>query len=225
MMRDLLMCVRTAAFTAALAVPLPAAAQDSAWTLYRNERFGYRLLYPSDVFQPAAAADTDQESGAPDAERDPDGLGEGDDREAENQNDDPEAGNENSESEISDLNEDGRTFLSPDGQAKLVVFAAFNSENFTPQEYRETIVKEFTGYDRITYGPKGQTWFVLSGFRGNDIYYQKVMFSCRGNIINALSVTFPAEEKPRYAPIIERIEDNFRTMSSSGCDEMEIAGN
>jgi hypothetical protein len=52
---------------------------------------------------------------------------------------------------------------------------------------------------------------VLSGFRGDNIYYRKVMFSCSASIINVLSITFPTAEKPFYEPLIETIEDGFRT--------------
>ncbi len=51
---------------------------------------------------------------------------------------------------------------------------------------------------------------MLSGYREEAVYYQKVLFSCNGRIINALSVTFPAAEKAFYEGLIEIIEDGFR---------------
>jgi hypothetical protein len=58
---------------------------------------------------------------------------------------------------------------------------------------------------------------VLSGYRGDAIYYQKVMFSCGNNVINVLSVTFPRAEKPFFGPLIERMEDNFKPGRGEGC--------
>jgi hypothetical protein len=104
----------------------------------------------------------------------------------------------------------GQTFNSKDGHAKIVVFAAHNPEKYTPAEYRKVILEEFGGYDRMDYSPTGQSWFVLSGFRGENTYYQKVMFSCGNGVINALSITFPTAEKPVYERLIEIIEDNFK---------------
>jgi hypothetical protein len=164
---------------AATALATPPQVQAAEWTDYRNEKFGYSLLYPADIFAPAPAQSTQ-------SARLPDHADEG-----------------------------GRSFRSHDGRARLVVLATPNSD-FTPEEYRETILKEFKGYDRVTYGPKGKTWFVLSGFRDNDIYYQKVMFSCANKIINALSISFPAAEKPLYAPLVERMEDNFKPGCPAG---------
>jgi hypothetical protein len=112
---------------------------------------------------------------------------------------------------------DGQTFVSQDGRAKIVVYGTLNDERFSPQAYRETILKQFGGYDRMDYSPTGKTWFVLSGFRGENIYYQKVMFSCGGNVINALSVTFPRAEKPFYENLIEVMEDSFKPGSGEGC--------
>lgn len=107
-------------------------------------------------------------------------------------------------------NSDGQTFVAEDGRAKIVVYGTYNDERFSPAEYRNTILKEFQGYDQMDYSPRGRSWFVLSGFRGDTIYYQKVMFSCGNSIINVLSVTFPTAEKPFYEGLVERMEDNFK---------------
>ena len=112
---------------------------------------------------------------------------------------------------------DGQTFLTADGRAKIVVYGTVNDEGFSPAEYRKTILKEFAGYDMIDYSPQGKTWFVLSGFRGDMIYYQKVMFSCGNKVINALSVTFPTAEKKFYEGLIEVMEDNFKPASGEAC--------
>ena len=104
----------------------------------------------------------------------------------------------------------GQTFNTKDGHAKIVVFATSNGESFTPAQYREVILKEFGGYDRLDYSPSGQTWFVLSGYRGENIYYQKVMFSCGNKVINALSITYPTAEKAVYERLVEIIEDHFK---------------
>ncbi|NJM34666.1 MAG: hypothetical protein HC850_08110 [Rhodomicrobium sp.] len=108
-------------------------------------------------------------------------------------------------------NGSGQTFATADGKAKIVVFGAFNAENYSPAEYRRVLLEEFGGYDRMDYSPTGKTWFVLSGFRGDNIYYQKVMFTCSNKVISVLSMTFPTAEKPFYEPLVETVEDNFKT--------------
>jgi hypothetical protein len=114
-------------------------------------------------------------------------------------------------------NGDGQSFLSADGKSKIAVYATVNDEHFTPAEYRETILKDFAGYNQIDYSPSGKTWFVLSGIRGDMIYYQKVMFSCGDRVINALSITFPRAEKKFYEGLVEVMEDNFKPGIGEGC--------
>ena len=105
----------------------------------------------------------------------------------------------------------GLTLTSEDGSAKSVVFGVHNSEDLSPKEYRRILLEEFGGYDRLDYSPVSKSWFVLSGYRGETIYYQKVMFSCRNKVVNVFSVNFPTAEKPYYERLIEIMEDNFKT--------------
>jgi hypothetical protein len=102
-------------------------------------------------------------------------------------------------------NGDGRTFKA--GDATLQTFAFHNIENETPASLKRRLVGT-EGYDDVTYSPRGQTWLVLSGFRGDRIFYEKYSFD--DGVISAFGVEFPADEKPYFAPIIERIEDSFR---------------
>ncbi len=115
------------------------------------------------------------------------------------------------EAESPPTNGSGLTFVSENGRAKIVVFGTHNSENLSPKEYRRVLLEEFGGYDELDYSPTGRTWFVLSGYRGENIYYQKVIFSCSNRIINVFSMTFPTVEKPLYAGMIETMEDHFKT--------------
>jgi hypothetical protein len=102
-------------------------------------------------------------------------------------------------------NGDGRTFKA--GDATLQTFAFHNIDNETPASLKRRLLGA-EGYDDVTYSPRGRTWLVLSGFRGSRIFYEKYFFS--GDVISAFGMEFPADEKPYYSPIIERIEDSFK---------------
>jgi hypothetical protein len=108
-------------------------------------------------------------------------------------------------------NGSGLTFNSEDGWTKIVVFGVHNSEDLSPRQYRKILLEEFGGYDRLDYSPAGKSWFVLSGYRADNIYYQKVIFSCSNQIINVFSMTFPTADKPIYEGMIETMEDRFKT--------------
>ncbi len=114
----------------------------------------------------------------------------------------------------------GQTFVTDDGAAKIVTYAALNDENLTLKDYRRTLMVEYGGYDLLDYQPQGKTWFVLSGFRGESIFYEKIMFSCGNRVINVLAISFPTAQKPRYEPFVEQLEDDFKT--GKGSDNASI---
>ena len=101
-------------------------------------------------------------------------------------------------------NGDGRSFEK--GDASLYIFASHNSEGDTPRSFKGQLIGT-EGYEHITYSPSGSTWLVISGFRGDRIFYEKYFF--HDGVISAFGMDFPKEDKPIYAPIIERIEDSF----------------
>lgn len=105
-------------------------------------------------------------------------------------------------------NGDGLAFETPDGSAGFVIFASRNVEGGSLTEIRDYVLST-ADYSRLTYSPRGNSWFVLSGFDGDDIYYEKYAISCGGRVVNAFSIRFPTVEKPTYAPVIERMEDSF----------------
>jgi hypothetical protein len=102
-------------------------------------------------------------------------------------------------------NRDGRSFEK--GNASIYIFASHNVDGDTPAAFKRKLIgtKE---YEDVTYSPAGDSWLVVSGFRGERIFYEKYFF--RGGVISAFGMDFPKEDKPRYAPVIERIEDSFK---------------
>ena len=100
---------------------------------------------------------------------------------------------------------DGRRFSS--GDAQLEVFGWENSDGETARSLQNRLVGT-EGYEDVTYARSGSGWLVLSGFRGDNIFYEKYFFS--GDTIQAFGIEFPTDRKPFYAPIVERIEDSFR---------------
>jgi len=158
-------------FTALIAILLlcemaaPAfALPGSNWTHYRNERFGFALEYPADVFVVDRRAD---------------------------------AG-------------DGVAFVSLDTGARLLIGALRNESGFTPASYQAYIAERSYPQYRIGYRRLAGNWFVLSGEGDGKIFYEKVMFSCSGRLINSFALIYPIEQRRLYDSIVERIEDSFR---------------
>jgi len=111
---------------------------------------------------------------------------------------------------------DGLLLVSRDESAKLLVGAFRNSDRHTPASYQDYVARRSYAGFPVTYAPRGQTWFVLSGERDGKIFYEKVMFSCGGGVITSFAMTYRSAERRRFDPIVERMENTFRP--GTGCD-------
>jgi hypothetical protein len=100
-------------------------------------------------------------------------------------------------------------FVSQGDSAKFMAGAWNNEGGQTPAEFKQWLLSNAGGYDYMTYRPRGRNWFVISGYRGDDIYYEKVMFSCGGKVVNVFAITYPSSSRQMYDPVVERMEDHF----------------
>jgi hypothetical protein len=101
-------------------------------------------------------------------------------------------------------NGDGRKMHSSD--ATLEVYTWHNVDGETAGSLKNRLLGS-DGYTDVTYSPSGQSWLVLSGYRGDNIFYEKYFF--QNDMVSGFGMEFPEAAKPRYAPIVERIEDSF----------------
>jgi hypothetical protein len=101
-------------------------------------------------------------------------------------------------------------FASPSAQAKFLVGGWNNAKGQSPERFKQWLIENVGGYDETTYRPRGRSWFVLSGYRGDSIYYEKVMFSCGGSLVNVFAITYPVNQRDMYDPIVERMENTFQ---------------
>jgi hypothetical protein len=111
---------------------------------------------------------------------------------------------------------DGELYRSRDGQARLLIGAFGNHERRSPRAYQRYIANESYPGATIDYAPVGKTWTVLSGARGDMMFYEKVFFRCGGDLIGSFAMIYPVAERDLYDPIVERMEDSFR-VSREAC--------
>jgi hypothetical protein len=69
------------------------------------------------------------------------------------------------------------------------------------------LIDRTEGYEDVTYSPGGNRWLVVSGYRGDDIFYEK--FFLKGGSVGGFSVQYPRLLRETYDPIVERMEDSF----------------
>lgn len=103
----------------------------------------------------------------------------------------------------------GRAMISADGRARLLVGAFQNADGVSLREYREFLIREsYTGAE-FDYAPMKDRWFVLSGTREGNMFYERVTFTCGGRIINSWAMIYPIAERRIYDRIVERVARSY----------------
>ena len=104
----------------------------------------------------------------------------------------------------------GVRFISKDGEAVIWAWGTLNTRNRSLLAYKKFVSEKAKRIGTITYKPNGDNWFALSGYKGERIFYRKVIMSCNGYVINSLHIEFPRDMRKLYDPIIEHLENHFR---------------
>lgn len=103
-------------------------------------------------------------------------------------------------------NNDGRAFVSPDGRAEIIISGMFH----VLSDEEETAIHSAPGEgETVTYKKQGPNWIVVSGTKGDKIFYRKAMLSCRGTIWNDLSIEYPASEKAKYDQLVAHVASSL----------------
>jgi hypothetical protein len=106
--------------------------------------------------------------------------------------------------------EEGRIWVSHDGNARILAGALPNADGMSLKDYREFVLKESYAGAEIDYAPVRETWFVLSGTRAGTMFYERVTFTCGGRLINSWAMLYPAAERGRYDRVVEQVARSYR---------------
>ncbi len=113
----------------------------------------------------------------------------------------------------------GESWRNQDGNITISVFANYwngNANSFADYRAQQRAALESAGAD-ITYAPGGNSWFVFSGFAGQDIFYLKSMTRSNCPVAAHIYFSFPRTLKPVISPIIETMENSLRLGPSPAC--------
>lgn len=115
--------------------------------------------------------------------------------------------------------EEGLVLVSRDGAAKLLIAAFDNEERVSLDEYRNLVLNRSYPGAKVDYAPVRGNWFVVSGEREGQTFYERVYFSCGGRKITSWALLYPTTEKARYDRFVEAIAPTFRpsTGAAAGC--------
>lgn len=108
-----------------------------------------------------------------------------------------------------------RRFVSPSGDAWLSLYAR------PPEESIEAHLERVRHHDheRITYERRGATWLVVSGYKGDRIFYRKAMLACGGQSWHHLAFEYPADQKEAFDQFVTRASYALSAYDRTGCPQ------
>jgi hypothetical protein len=95
-----------------------------------------------------------------------------------------------------------RIFISPDGSARI---------RFGHEPARSLRGERFMDKpgEQITYRTRGASWFVVSGYRANEIFYRKGNLACGASRWNLIEFRYPREAKRQMDATVKMVAHNM----------------
>src|SRR3569832_186894 len=90
-------------------------------------------------------------------------------------------------------------FRAPDGHATLTM-RDLDASAGPPS----AVIQPRPG-EMVTYRTRSQNWWVLSGYRGEEIFYRRASFACNHGRIHVIELDYPRDKKRRFDPIVTSI--------------------
>jgi hypothetical protein len=94
-------------------------------------------------------------------------------------------------------------FVSPDGSARI-------RSGHEPARSNSLDRYIHRSGERVTYQDGGASWFVASGYRGDEIFYRKGNLACRGSRWNLMEFRYPREAKRQMDATVAVVAHNMR---------------
>lgn len=105
-------------------------------------------------------------------------------------------------------NGDGRSFRATDGQSGFFVFGQHDAFGFDAEErMREDIARG--AFDHVSYRQHDTNWYVISGYRGDEIVYRRVIHGRQYEVIHVFEIAYPREQRALYDEPLRRMSLSF----------------
>jgi serine/threonine-protein kinase len=104
-------------------------------------------------------------------------------------------------------NGDGLAFTSTDKSASVTVFASYNSFGSIYEAFQ--IFRTQKGAE-VTYLHQKGDLSIVSGTRGDRIFYQKSVLTCGEQIWNSIFIKYPAARKEDFAPLVTHVAASLK---------------
>jgi hypothetical protein len=108
-----------------------------------------------------------------------------------------------------------RRFVSPSGDAWMSLYALPPTHDI--EAHLEGVRNH--EYERITYERRGRAWIVVSGYKGDRIFYRKAMLACGGRSWHHLAFEYPAEQRRAFDQFVTRASYALQVYNQVGCPD------
>jgi hypothetical protein len=102
-----------------------------------------------------------------------------------------------------------RLLLTKDGRALLWISAVADATS-PLTEYRRALMRGRYRGAIFDYTPVRSNWFVLSGTAGEEMFYERVTFSCDGRTLHRWLLVYPLAERAFFDGIVEEVHRSYR---------------
>lgn len=112
----------------------------------------------------------------------------------------------------------GRIFSTADARAALQVARVPNLDGHSVTVLRNMALAASYKDAKLDYNRVAETWYVLSGTRGTETFYERVHFSCGGKRLDVWTVTYPTAEAKVFDALVDEMARRFRvTLQAVRC--------
>jgi hypothetical protein len=108
-------------------------------------------------------------------------------------------------------NGDGQKFLSRDGQVEMIVYGSQNASDQSLQDvYKSQLPREGNNRlkSQLTYKILSGNWFVVSGYQGERVYYQKTILS--GGVFKTFRIEYDKSRADVFDKVTKKVAASFR---------------
>jgi serine/threonine-protein kinase len=92
----------------------------------------------------------------------------------------------------------GTRFVSPDGSSWLAIYAALPTDSI---EAHMDATARVDG-ETVTLLVRRPGWLVVSGRKGDRIFFRKAMLACHGTVWHHVAAEYPADRQRLYDPLV-----------------------
>jgi hypothetical protein len=118
-------------------------------------------------------------------------------------------------------NSNVRTFVSRDGHATLRIVSPQSTGGISLASFRSALIKDRYAGASFEQTPRGQRWFALTGTRGDEVFLERITYSCDGKSVHGWQMLYPASQRATYDELAKLVLRNYPHGNGpgAGCDD------